>query len=67
MFLEMSKQKEIISELVIDKYLENPDISYAELGKKSHVSRATARNIVLKFKRDKSASQKKGAGRKFGG
>lgn len=62
----MEHSKENTRKIIIDIFLKNPLISYAALGREAKVSRATARNVVLKFQQDHTVVQKKGAGRKSG-
>lgn len=53
----MSSKTEIVRKNVIDIYLKNTELSYVDIGKAAGTSRATARNIVLKFLRDKSTAR----------
>lgn len=62
----MSSKEEKVRKSIIDIYLQNPSCSYAEIGRLSNTSRATARNAIIKFKEQKSLKRKPGGGRKPG-
>lgn len=64
--LKMSSKEEIRRKLIIDIFLKNSSMSYTDIGKLANVSRATARNVIIRFKDTKSLKRKQGGGQKPG-
>lgn len=62
----MSIKIEKVRQNIINKYLENNQFSYAEIGRQTKTSRATARNVINKFINEKTIKNKKKSGRKVG-
>lgn len=55
----MSIKIEKVRQNIINKYLENNQFSYAEIGRQTKTSRATARNVINKFINEKTIKNKK--------
>ena len=62
----MESENEKMRKKILSIYLANITISHAELGRMANVSRATARNAVLKFVETGTLKRKAGSGRKVG-
>lgn len=59
----MSSKSENTRKEDVDIYLKNPNLSYSDIGKGAGITRQTARNIILKFLRDKTTKRLKAGGR----
>lgn len=62
----METERDLIRKRIVDKYLENPNASYAQIGRDVGVSRDQARKVILRFKEHKTTDHQKGAGRPVG-
>lgn len=62
----MSSGQEKTREKILHIYNENPTISYAELGRLAKESRATVRNVILRYKESLSVKRRSGSGRPTG-
>lgn len=58
----MSSNREKIRKKIMDIYNENKNFSYSQVARCAKVSRQTARNVILKFKRDLCIKHNKGGG-----
>lgn len=63
---KMANKREKLREKILHIWMENPSLTFAEIGRQGDTSRATARNIILKYKSEKTIKHKPGAGRPSG-
>lgn len=58
--LEQNRKK------ILEIFLQNPTLSYASIGRLSGTSRATSRNVIIRFQKNQSNDRKPGSGRPAG-
>ena len=65
-FIKMSSNQEKVRELVLSTYLENPELKYSVIAKKTGASESTVKRVVSNYKKGVPTIRKKGSGRKAG-
>ncbi|GAB0086986.1 uncharacterized protein DMENIID0001_012270 [Sergentomyia squamirostris] len=61
-----SKNTEMKRKAIIDAHLKNPEFNYSKIAELTESSRATTRNVILRFKETHTVARKPGCGKKMG-
>lgn len=64
--VKMSSKQEKVREKIVDKFLENTEVSYRSIAKSVNEPEATVRRVIKRFLETKSVVRKEGSGRQAG-